>query len=75
MNLVNSVQTNLAAATAERNRIEYSVWKRNMSDAAFPDDRTPYLRALGELMELSERKRWRAICITIEEIEKHVAQT
>jgi hypothetical protein len=69
---MNIVEPQLSAATSERDRMEAQVWSRTMAGMAFPGDRAPYIDALAELMTGSERAKWRAICIAIEELEKHL---
>jgi hypothetical protein len=64
---MNIVQTQLSAATAERDRIEAQVWSRTMAGMAFPDDRAPYVDALADLMTRDERAKWRAVCIAVED--------
>lgn len=59
-----NVQSQIAAATAERDRIEEVAWNRYPSEER-RDDLLPYLLTAGELA------RWRAICVAIEEMTKH----
>ena len=60
-----TIQSQIAAATAERDRIEAVAWNRYPSEER-RDDLLPYLLTADELA------RWRAICVAIVEMSKHV---
>lgn len=60
-----NISSQIAAATAERNRIEAAVWNRHPSMER-RDDLLPYLLTADELAH------WRAICAAIVEMSKHV---
>jgi hypothetical protein len=72
---MNNVQVQIAAAAAERGRIEAQAWARAGLVVPYPNDGEQlrlYLVHLEGVMDPDQRRCWRAVCVTIEELEKYL---
>ena len=71
---MNTIQAQIDAALAARDRIEIEAWDRAGFDVPCPSDReqrSPYISYLGELMTVDEQRRWRSIGLAIGQLQHY----